>query len=205
MNQASDELVGRDDPLDALVRPRVSPKDRELDNAALSADLLVASEAEDERETLVDGAELIYFESSGAAAESAGIDDRRLLDVDALSCRDNGMAGAAEARRPALVEVGRDENGARAHCGAPAGGRARRGPRQIRRRRSHPGELLADEMHLLAVPLVGREAAHLVAVCRADTAPGRRLAQGGAHCFGVVQPTGATISSAAAEASSSRT
>ncbi len=71
----------------------------------------MVSEAEDERERLVDGAELIYFKASGGAAESLWVDDGRLLDEDACrlplkrDCR-------AEARRPGARRGRRDEDGA---------------------------------------------------------------------------------------------
>jgi hypothetical protein len=42
----------------------------------------MVSEAEDERESLVDGAELSYFEASGRAAKSLWVDDRCLLSDD---------------------------------------------------------------------------------------------------------------------------
>jgi hypothetical protein len=71
----------------------------------------VVSEAEDEREGLVDTAELVYFEASGRAAESLWVDDRRLLDEDAcrlpLQCD-----GRTEARRPGARRGGRDKDGA---------------------------------------------------------------------------------------------
>jgi hypothetical protein len=73
---------------------------------------LKSLEAEDEHERLVDGAELARVEPPGGAAESLGIDDRRLLDEDARlltlqrDCR-------AEARGPSTSRGGRNEH--RAH------------------------------------------------------------------------------------------
>jgi len=72
---------------------------------------LVASETEDEYESLVDGTKLACLQAAGGEAEALRIDDRRLLDEDArlLSFESDGRA---EARRPGAGRSGCNQNGA---------------------------------------------------------------------------------------------
>ena len=71
----------------------------------------MVSEAEDERESLVDSAELVYLKPSGGAAKPLRVDDRRLLDEDA--CRLSSERDCrTEGRRPCAHRGGRDENSA---------------------------------------------------------------------------------------------
>ena len=72
---------------------------------------LCFSEAEDEHERLVDGAEFGCVEASGGPAESLWVDDRCLFDEDACLLALEGD-GWAEAGRPGACRGGRNEHGA---------------------------------------------------------------------------------------------
>ena len=194
--------------------PRGLPRDRLLHRLLppTPEHLIVkgALKPEEERQGLVDRAELADVESPGRSAEELWIDDGRLLDEDARLVPVDGdlrpEAGGVSARRG-----WRDENGAEveelvclddngvpsASLLVPPRASGRREPEELAANhlaallRSEPGELLTDDAHLLAIVLVGGESTNFVTDRRAQPATYSGLAERRANGLGVGQAVAA--------------